>query len=130
MIRHAIECAHAFSSKVWLLHVVPPGRATTPFTVPREVLRGQVATELCQEHKSMHHLAEHLRDNGIDTTALLVEGPTVKMILGEAQRLDADMIVVGSHGHSRLYRALLGDTGERLLNESSRPIVFVPEREG
>jgi nucleotide-binding universal stress UspA family protein len=98
--------------------------------VPREVLRGQVATELCQEHKSMQRLAEHLRAKDIDTTALLVEGSTVKMILGEAQRLDVELIVVGSHGHNRLYRALLGDTGERLLNESSRPILFVPEKEG
>lgn len=127
VIRHAIEFARAFSSKIWLLHVVPPGRATTPFTVPREVLRDQVATELCQEHKSMQHLAQHLRDNGIEVTALLVEGSTVKMILGEAQRLAADLIVVGSHGHSTVYRALLGDIGERLLNESSRPILYVPE---
>ena len=128
VIGRAVELARALSSKIWLIHVVPPGRATTPFTVPREVLRGQVATELCQEHKSMQRLAQHLRDNDIDTTALLVEGSTVKMILAEAERLDVDLLIVGSHSHSLLYRALLDGTGERLLNESSRPVLFVPEK--
>jgi nucleotide-binding universal stress UspA family protein len=127
VIARAVELARAFSSKVWLVHVVPPGRATTPFTVPREVLRGQVATELCHEHKSMQHLAQHLRDNDIVSTGLLVEGATVKMILAEADRLNADLIIVGSHSHGLLYRALLDGTGERLLNESSRPVLFVPE---
>ena len=37
-IEHTVELAHSFSSKVWLVHVVPR-LGTTPFTVPREVLR-------------------------------------------------------------------------------------------
>ncbi len=129
VIRRAIELARAFSSKVWLVHVVPHGRATTPFTVPREVLRGEVATELRHEHKSLQHLTQHLRDKGIDARAFLVEGATVKMILEEADRLDADLIVVGSHSHGLLYRALLDGIGDRLLNESLRPLLFVPEQD-
>ena len=126
VIEHTMELAHSFSSKVWLVHVVPR-LGTTPFTVPREMLRDQAATELHHEHKFMQHLTGALRDRGINATALLVEGVTVKTILKEADRLDADLIVVGSHSHGLLYRALLDGTGERLLNESTRPILFVPE---
>jgi nucleotide-binding universal stress UspA family protein len=126
VIERTMELAHSFSSKVWLLHVVPH-LGTTPFTVPREVLRDEAASELHHEHKRMQHLAGILRDRDIDATALLVEGVTVKTILEEADRLDADLIVVGSHSHGLLYRALLDGAGERLLNESTRPILFVPE---
>lgn len=126
VIERAMELAHGFSSKVWLVHVVPrPG--TTPFTVPREVLRDQAAGELHHEHKFIQHLAGAMRDRGINTTALLLEGVTVKTILAEADRLNADLIVVSSHSHSLLYRALLDGTGERLLNKSKRPVLFVPE---
>jgi nucleotide-binding universal stress UspA family protein len=126
LIQRSVALARAFSSKVWLVHVVPqPG--LTPFTVPRALLRGQAASELHHEHKSIQHLARYLRDSGIDATALLIEGTTVKTILREADRLDADLIVVNSHRHSLLYRALLDGAGERLLNESSRPVMFVPE---
>ena len=127
LIQQSVTLARAFSSKVWLVHVVPqPG--LTPFTVPRELLRGQAASELHHEHKAIQQLARHLRDSGLDATALLVEGMTVKTILKEADRLDADLIVVKSHRHSLLYRALLDGAGERLLNESSRPVLFVPEQ--
>ena len=127
LIQQSVTLARAFSSKVWLVHVVPqPG--LTPFTVPRELLRGQAASELHHEHKAIQQLTRHLRDSGLDAKALLVEGMTVKTILKEADRLDADLIVVKSHRHSLLYRALLDGAGERLLNESSRPVLFVPEQ--
>jgi nucleotide-binding universal stress UspA family protein len=127
IIQRGLTLARAFSSKVWLVHVVPrPG--ITPFTVPRELLRRQAASELSHEHKSLQSLTRYLRDNGIEATALLVEGATVKTILREADRLDADLIVVNSHRHNLLYRALLDGAGERLLNESSRPVMFVPEQ--
>ena len=125
-IEHTVELAHSFSSKVWLVHVVPR-LGTTPFTVPREVLRDEAAGELHHEHKVMQRLTAALRDRGINATALLVEGVTVKTILEEAERLDADLIVVGSHSHGLLYRTLLDGTGERLLNKSTRPILFIPE---
>jgi nucleotide-binding universal stress UspA family protein len=126
LIKTTMKLAASFSSKVWLVHVVPrPG--TTPFTVPRERLREEAAGELHHEHKFMQHLTAAMRDSGIDATALLIEGATVKTILGEADRLDADLIVVGAHRHSLLYRTLLDGTGERLLNDSRRPILFVPE---
>ena len=126
LIQRVEALARAFSSKLWLLHVVPrPGM--TPFTVPSEVLRGQAAAELHHEHKRVQRLSQHLRESGIDTTALLVEGATVKTILREADRLEADLIVVTSHRHSLLYRTLLDGAGERLLNESARPVMFVPE---
>jgi nucleotide-binding universal stress UspA family protein len=130
LMAHTVDLAHAFSSKVWVVHVVPPGRATTPFTLPREVLRGQVAGELHREHAVIQRLTQSLRDKHIDAKGFLVEGSTVKRILAEAERVEADLIVVGAHGHNLLYRALLDGTGERLLSEASLPVLFIPEKEG
>jgi len=126
VLEQAMELAHSFSSKVWLVHVVPR-LGTTPFTVPREMLREQAATELHHEHKFMQGLTAAMRERGIDASALLVEGATVKTIIEEADRLDADLIVLSSHSHGLLYRALLDGTAERLLNKSTRPVLFVPE---
>ena len=126
VIVQTMQLAIRFSSKVWLVHVVPR-LGTTPFTVPREVLRNQAATELHHEHKLLQRLTGTMREQGVDAAALLVEGSTVKTILEEAERRDAELLVVGSHSHGLLYRALLDGTEERLLNQSTRPILFVPE---
>lgn len=126
VIERTVELAAAFSSKVWLVHVVPqPG--LTPFNVPREMLREQAAGELCHEHKHIHRLADRLRERDIDATALLIEGATVHTLLAEAERLNVDLIVAGFHGHGVLYRTLLDGTGEQLLRKSSYPIMFVPQ---
>jgi nucleotide-binding universal stress UspA family protein len=125
ILERTIELATAFSSKVWILHIVPhTGEA--PFNVDSKVLRREAAAELHHEHKFLQHLAQCLRDRGIDATALLVEGPIIKTILKESDRLDIDLIVLGCHRHSLLYGVLVEFTEEGLLSKCPRPIMFAP----
>ncbi|MFZ0468339.1 MAG: universal stress protein, partial [Thiogranum sp.] len=125
IIARTLELATAFSSKVWLLHIVPPARQP-PFNIDKDVLRKEMAGELRHEHKSLHHLAESLRERHADVTALLVEGAIIRTILDESERLDIDLIVLGCHRHGLLYGALTEFTEEGLLSKCPRPIMFVP----
>ena len=125
IIEKAIEIAGAFSSKVWILHVVPyPNQA--PFNVDRKVLRREAAGELHHEHDYLQHLAQCMRERNIDSTALLVEGATVKTILEETGRLDIDLVIIGCHRHGLLYGALMDLTEEGLLSKCVCPTMFVP----
>jgi nucleotide-binding universal stress UspA family protein len=125
VIERTLELANAFSSKVWVLHVVPQPRQE-PFNVDSKTLRREVAAEFRHEHEFLQHLAKCLRDRGVDAKALLVEGAIIKTILKESRRLEIDLIVLGCHGHSRLYGALTDLTDEGLLSKCVRPIMFVP----
>lgn len=125
IIARTLELATAFSSKVWLLHIVPPARQP-PFNIDKDVLRKEMAGELRHEHKSLHHLAQSLRERHVDATALLVEGAIIRTILDESERLDIDLIVLGCHRHGLLYGALTEFTEEGLLSKCLRPIMFVP----
>lgn len=125
IMERTLELAYAFSSKVWILHIVPhPGQPI--FSVDSKLLRGEVAAEFRHEHEYMHQLAQCLRDRDIDATALLVEGPIIRTILKESDRLDIDLIVLGCHRHGLLYGALIEATEEGLLSKCTRPIMFVP----
>ena len=125
IMERTIELASAFSSKVWILHIVPHSRQP-PFNVDSKTLRKEVAAELRHEHEFLHQLAECLRDRDIDASALLIEGATIKTILKESGRLDIDLIILGCHSHGLLYGALLDPTEEGLLRKCTRPIMFVP----
>ena len=125
IMERTIELASAFSSKVWLLHVVPKPRHE-PFNVDSKTLRREVAAEFRHEHEFLQHLAQCLRDRAVDATALLVQGGIIKTILKESQRLEIDLIVLGCHGHGLLYGALTDVTDEGLLSKCARPIMFVP----
>lgn len=51
-----------------------------------------------------------------------------ELILEEAERWHADLLVVGRRGHRGLGRALLGSQAEHVLEFAALPVVVVPER--
>jgi len=126
IIARTIELASAFSSKVWILHIVPQTRESVSFNVDDAALRHAGAAELSDEHESLHALARCLRDRGVDAGALLIEGATVRTLLRESDRLAIDLIVMGCHRHGVPYGVLLEFTEEGVLGKCSHPIMYVP----
>jgi nucleotide-binding universal stress UspA family protein len=119
--------ALACQSKVFLVHVAP---ALSPelrrIPVPQKH-RDIVAHALRDEHRQLQDLAGELTKRGCEAHALLVEGHrAVEKILDEAQRLEADLIVMGSHGHGKLFDLLLGSTCEGVLRRAGIPMLIVP----
>jgi nucleotide-binding universal stress UspA family protein len=61
---------------------------------------------------------------GLMLAGEVVEGPAAA-VLAEAAR-DADMLVIGSHGHGRLYHAIMGSVAEGCVRLATCPVVVVP----
>jgi nucleotide-binding universal stress UspA family protein len=73
------------------------------------------------------------RDNGVTAKTLLVEskGRAISdVIVREARKVRADVIVLGTHGRRGLRRVLMGSDAEAVLRESRVPVLLVraPER--
>jgi nucleotide-binding universal stress UspA family protein len=69
------------------------------------------------------------RDEGFEAsfeTAPCAAGQTARTIAEFAQSVDADVIVVGTRGHSPLAGALLGSVAQGLLHSAPCPILVVP----
>jgi nucleotide-binding universal stress UspA family protein len=128
VIAWAADLAERTDGRLWLLHVAAPDPAFVGFEAGPEVVREGRARELRQEHRDLQARADALRAKGLDATALLVEGPTVEKVLAEAQRLEADLIVMGSHGRGALSRALLGSVSEGVLRGAHCPVTILPAR--
>jgi nucleotide-binding universal stress UspA family protein len=128
VIEHARRIAEAFSSKVCLLHVAAPDPAFVGWDPGPDVVRHQRATDLREEHRQIQDLAQSLREAGIEAQSLLVQGSTVETILERAEKLQADLIIVGSHGHGALYRALLGSISEGIVRHSPCPVLIIPAK--
>jgi len=126
IMEKTLELAHAFASKVWIIHIVPDTRRPAPFNVDSKVMRREIADELCKEHEVLQRLAQCLRNRDVDAKALLIEGATIKTILKESDRLDIDLILLGCHRHGLLYGVLTEFTEEGLLSKCPCPIMFVP----
>ncbi|MCZ7630542.1 MAG: universal stress protein [Microthrixaceae bacterium] len=55
----------------------------------------------------------------------VVEGASGQMIIHIADEVDADVIVVGSHGHGFLSRVLIGSVSEYVVRHTLRPVLVV-----
>jgi len=125
----AEKIAQALSAKVWLLHVAAPDPESLGMDVGPQTVRDNMSKKFHEEHRQIQAIADRFRNTGLDTTALLIQGVTVDTILAEATKLDADMIVIGTHGHGAMYRLLVGSVSEGVLHKSKSPVLVVPTHE-
>lgn len=120
------QLAHAFGGKVWLVHVAPPEPDFVGYDPGPQTERDLVARHRHQDHRRLQSTADELRAKGLDVTALLLQGVTADEILREADRVEADMIILGSHGHGAVYHLLVGSASKGVLHRSTRPVLIVP----
>lgn len=103
-----------------------------PRDVPPEVLAvspselGRLLESNARE--SLEHLARSLPPELLLRT-LVVPGIAWEAICRTATELDADLVVVGSHGHSAWDR-ILGTTAARVVDHADRSVLVVRPRGG
>ncbi len=70
-------------------------------------------------------VVEEIKSAGGKAVAVLIEGSPADAILDYAQKIQADMIVVGSRGLSTFKGLLLGSVSAKLVRESKLPVLVV-----
>lgn len=129
VVAAAGRVAKLTGASVYIMHAAEPEPDFVGYDAGPEVVRTQVAQELRREHRDVQTLAENLREAGLDATALLVRGPTVETTLKEAEKLEAELIVVGTHGHGAVYDVLIGSYSAGIIRKSKLPVLVVPIRD-
>jgi len=80
---------------------------------------------------SESYLGRHekkFREKGIKANAYVVYGPVVKSILTASEEMDADIIVMASHGLSGLPRTFYGSVTAGVLQKIDRPLLIIRTR--
>jgi len=141
VIRYALELGCKFHAQVYVLHVMP----TVDSSVLNMVALTMGADNLAKFNAANEaELADKTReqlDKIIKTESELMEeddinppkievhhGDAAPMILEVADRLDADMIVLGSHSKGKLHYAFLGSVAEKILRKTHRAVTIVPPK--
>ncbi len=122
----AAKFAAAFGSRIVLLHVAEPEPEFVGFEPGPVVVRSAVAQDFRAEHQRLEEMKRQLATGQTEVTALQVQGPTIQKILFEAEQQQADLIVLGSHGHGALYHLLAGSVAEGVLKAARCPVLVVP----
>jgi nucleotide-binding universal stress UspA family protein len=100
-----------------------------------ELLRGRAAGAplLADEPELEEKIGkqiEELRSVGIDATLTIRTGTkdVATLIAEAADEVDADLIVVATHGHGGFTAAIIGSVARALTHTAGRPVLVVPPR--
>lgn len=126
VLREARLWARRLSAELFLIHVTPPDPDFIGYGPGPESVRLAVAHKFQRAHTTIEKAAVELRKEGIDTTALLLQGPTAETILREADHLSVDAILMGSRAHGSLHEMLVGSVSKGILQHSTRPVLLIP----
>jgi nucleotide-binding universal stress UspA family protein len=67
-----------------------------------------------------------ISQDGIKVSLHEPTGVVPEEILNQADELNADLIVMGTHGHGAMYNLLVGSATKGVLKHSTRPVLLVP----
>ena len=125
----AVGVARCYDAVIHVLHVLPMSAAVHAVPVGPE---GPGPFRLLDADRILRDLPGFLAlENpiGVSIDYHVLDAPVAhKEILVQAQRVSANLIVMGTHGRSGFERLLLGSVTEKVLRTSSVPVLTVPCR--
>jgi nucleotide-binding universal stress UspA family protein len=82
----------------------------------------------CRAKQVLEQQAKRIEESGVSVTKThLREGRTDEEIVALAEGIGAGLIVMGSRGHGRLRRALLGSVSDAVVRLAHCPVTIVRE---
>lgn len=128
VLREARSWSRRLSAQLFLLHVAEPDPDFIGYKPGPDTVREAMARKFHREHQQVESAAVELRKDGVDATALLVQGPTAETILQQADNLHVDAILMGTRGHGAVHDLIVGSTSKGVISKSTRPVLLVPSQ--
>ena len=127
VIDSALGFARAFNGKVMLLHIVQaPVIATAEYALPAEVIQEAMTVSKSASQKKLSAYAELFQKAGIECAGQTLIGAPVPLIRDEAAQSGADFVIMGSHGHGKLYDFLVGSTASGVIKKARCGVIIIP----
>lgn len=126
----ACDMVHTLTSltgaRLAVLHVVTELVDSQRRLLPPGVMKTLVAEVERHAVEDMHTFCER-HFAGLDVTTEIVIGHADEEILKFAQTVEADLIVMGTHGRKGIEKLFVGSTAEKVVRSSKIPVLTVRE---
>jgi nucleotide-binding universal stress UspA family protein len=124
VIQTAVNAADRNHARVFLLHVVSPDSDLKD--IGRTLLCNMNGGDRFDWFRKMRRIAQNLEKHGADVITLVASGSPGQVILDTAKAEEIDLIVIGTHGHGKLYDMTVGSVTEDVIRKSKCPVLVVP----
>jgi nucleotide-binding universal stress UspA family protein len=126
----ALTLVRAYDAEMFLLRVVPTlatisgERASTALLVPTATA---ASLDLEEQEAKVHldTIASRMRAAGARVSAAVGRGEPAQEVLGSALRVNAELIVMATHGRAGLDAVFSGSVASRVVARFARPLLLV-----
>jgi nucleotide-binding universal stress UspA family protein len=121
---YAKSLARLTGAKITAIYAAPTLTQYTGFHVPPNTIDSFVGEIVSGAEQSMSEfVAENFAD--IDAGGVIVVGYAAEEILALAEKENADMIIMGTHGRKGIDRILFGSVAEKVVKSSNCPVLTI-----
>ena len=136
ILSHVENLAARFKSKVVLIQVVEPPLQFVNPSLYETTIQTDIIHEYIMDFKRKKEeigvyltgIQEGLQKKGIETKIMVEQGPVVETILNTAQKENADLIAIASHGRTGVSRVFYGSVASGIMQKIDRPILIIRAR--
>jgi nucleotide-binding universal stress UspA family protein len=135
---YAVYLVQKLKAELYLLHVfeIPHFSHTGVSPSIQPEVHKWIEQVSQEETKKLDTLVEEVRQLGVKVSGIFEEGKPFIEILKTAEKIEADLIVLGTHGRTGMAHILMGSVAEKVVRQAScpvftvRPKAFITKKEG
>jgi len=124
-LSYAVDVAKTYKAKLYILHVIQDIDISSNLHIPHQSVDVMFDEFASSAKKALDKLCVSVQEDckGIETITL--RGIPYEEILKFAPAKKTDLIVMATHGRKGLDRVLFGSTAERVVRNSSCPVLTI-----
>lgn len=128
ILQYSANLARRENASLAVVHAIP---AAAPLTAVAwsggAAIAASPEEEVAEYESSVGLLNQMIESTGLsDVDCVCERGSAVETIREAAERVQADLIVLGSHGHGRFFHTMFGSVRESLLAQAPCPVLVIP----
>jgi universal stress protein A len=124
-LQYAAPFAKQFGAELILVHVIEPYVPVPEMGVDAALIENQLRDEAKAQIEKLRQSV----DSELAPTAEVRTGSPWMEVVDSAKKLDADLIIISTHGRTGLAHLFMGSIAERIVRHASCPVLVVRENE-
>jgi universal stress protein A len=125
LAHYASVFANRFGAKVHVLHVFQEYEGITKMILTNKVLENLMDELHDSGKKEIEDFCKKHFDRSLDYELSFANGSPFKEILDAVKVKDIDMVIMGTHGKTRIDHFFVGKTADRVVRRSNCPVMTV-----
>ena len=132
-LAHAIQLAKEQRAHLDIVHAMECPGINWPNLPPERELE-LLNLQRDQSETLLRHAADQARGAGIESTSTLLETGITQSCIAEAlaahaERISADLVILGSHGYRGVTRLFLGSVAARTAQLCKAPVLIIHDHQ-